>query len=85
MREAQNRPLYVFWLLNPLNLWYSWPLVSAGFCILRFNQPQIKNIGKKIPGSSETQNLNLPRAGTIYLAFAWYLHGIYIVLGIISN
>ena len=43
------------------------------FCILRFNQPQIKNIGKKIPGSSKTQNLNLPHAGTIYLAFAWYL------------
>ena len=22
-------PFYVFWLLKPLHLWYSWPLVSA--------------------------------------------------------
>ena len=42
------------------------------FGIPVFNQQQIKNIRKKISGSSKKQNFNLPHAGN-------YLHSIYIV------
>ena len=47
------------------------PSYLRGFCIWGFNQLQTENIWKKIPQSSEKQNLNFQCSGQ-------YLHSIYI-------
>ena len=53
-------------------------LYICEFCICISNQPQIKDIWKKIPESSQKQNLNFPYTSN-------YLHSMYVVFGIISN
>ena len=48
------------------------------FYICISNQPQIKDIWKKIPESSQKQNWNFPYTSN-------YLHSMYVILGIINN
>ena len=45
-----------------------------GPCICGFHQTRVENIQKKIPESSQKQNLHLPQASS-------YSHSVYIVLG----
>ena len=44
--------------------------MADGFCIGRFNQPQIK---KKNPESSKTQNLSFPHASNYLQSITLYL------------
>ena len=47
-------------------------LCICGFCILKFNQPRIKNIWKKILESSKKQNEFCCVLATVYIAFPLY-------------
>lgn len=66
-------------MVKVLKIEYSQPVCICSFCICGFNQLWIENIEKIIIlGSSRKQNLNLSHRNN-------YLHGIYIVLGIIGD
>ena len=66
------------WPLADIRTSIQLALYICGFHIHRFNKLQIENNRKKIPESSQRQNLNVPHPSN-------YLCNIYIVLSTINN